>query len=39
MPYDEILPIETLVRPKVSDFREHYLEKERPVKIARALDA
>ncbi|KGV56608.1 cupin-like domain-containing protein [Burkholderia pseudomallei] len=39
MPYDEILPIETLVRPKVSDFREHYLEKERPVKIARALNA
>lgn len=38
MPYDEILPIETLVRPRVDDFRKYYLDKERPVKIAGALD-
>ncbi|PEH84017.1 cupin-like domain-containing protein [Burkholderia gladioli] len=37
MPFDEILSVDTLHQPKVSDFRKHYLNKDRPVKIAAAL--
>jgi lysine-specific demethylase 8 len=38
MPYDEFLSIETIVKPKVFDFKEHFLKKERPVKILRAVE-
>lgn len=38
MPYDEILSVETLVRPKDEDFQKYFMDQERPVKIAGALE-
>ena len=38
MPYNEILPIETLVKPKLADFRKHFLDKSVPVKISQAIE-
>jgi [protein]-arginine 3-hydroxylase / protease len=38
MPYDEHLEIETLERPSAKQFRDHFLDKQRPVKISGAID-
>ncbi|MDQ3288330.1 MAG: cupin-like domain-containing protein [Pseudomonadota bacterium] len=38
MSYNDPLPIETLVNPSPAEFRKHFLRKERPVKIAGALE-
>ncbi len=38
MAYNEILPVETLDNLQIEDFKRHFLKKEQPVKIARAVD-
>ncbi|MFP3506134.1 hypothetical protein [Burkholderia sp. SIMBA_062] len=37
MPFDEIVSVATLHQRKISDFRKHYLNQERPVKVPAIL--